>query len=379
MKAIIIGGGVIGAAVAYRLAEAGAAVTLVEAGRIAEGTSLTSFAWVSACEKIDSDSYYRLSLRAVEAHRDLVAEFGDKGVWYHRPGVIQWLGAGYEGQPFAEAPLGKKLDRLRALGYPAEIVGRDELARLEPSLRPAALGQEAQALHYPEDGYIKAPVMIATLIEAAIERFGLVLKTQTPVRRVVATNGQARGVETSSGETIAADIVVNCAGPWVNEVVGDPALEIPLSPTLGVIAYTPAVGTVVRKVLRTPSLNLRADGGGRLLLRANDLDETLVPGEVALRDSPAVEELTRRLGELVPALAGIRAEAARIATRPIPRGGLPCVGPVPGLENYWVAVTHGGINTSAFIGLALRDEILQGRMAPEYEPYRPDRFFEVAA
>jgi glycine/D-amino acid oxidase-like deaminating enzyme len=379
MKAIVIGGGVIGAAVAYRLAEAGTSVALIEAGRIAEGTSMTSFAWVSACEKINSESYYRLSLAAVDAHRDLVAEFGAAGNWYHRPGVIQWLGAGYEGMALAESPLHHKLSRLAALGYPAERICAGDLARLEPCLHPEALGVGGEAIHYPEDGYVEAPVMIGALIEAATVRFGLNLRTQTAVRRLIAVNGRATGVETASGETISADVVINCAGRWANEVVGSPDFTVPLAPTLGLIAYTPAVGTAIRKVLRTPNLNVRADGGGRLLLRANDLDETLADNDVASPDHPAAIELARRLGELVPALGGINAEAARIATRPIPQGGLPCVGTLPGLDNYWVAVTHGGINTSAFIGIALRDEILEGRAAPEYAPYRPDRFFKAAA
>lgn len=379
MKAIVIGGGVIGAAVAYRLAEAGTSVTLVEAGRIAEGTSLTSFAWVSACEKIDSDSYYRLSLAAVAAHRDLVAQFGAAGVWYHRPGVIQWLGAGYEGMALAESPLQQKLARLAALGYPAELIGSDDLARLQPGLRPEALGIDNQAIHYPEDGYVETSVMIGALVEVATTRFKLELRTHTAVRRLITANGRATGVEMASGEILSADVVVNCAGCWVNDVVGNPDLTIPLAPTLGLIAYTPAVGTAIRKVLRTPSLNVRADGGGRLLLRANDLDETLTAEDVARPDHRAAIELTRRLGELVPSLAGVHAEAARIAKRPIPQGGLPCVGTLPGLDNYWVAVTHGGVNTSAFIGIALRDEILKGQQAPEYAPYRPDRFFKAAA
>lgn len=379
MRAIVVGGGVIGAAVAYRLAQAGTDVTLIDAGRIAEGTSLTSFAWVSACEKIDSDSYYRLSLAAVEAHADLVAEFGNEGNWYKRPGVIQWLGAGYEGLALSESPLEQKLARLEALGYPADLIGPDDLARIEPNLRRDALGPDGQAIHYPQDGYVEAPIMIGTLVEAAMKRFGLELRTHTPVRRLIVTNGRATGVETASGEILSGDVVVNCAGCWANSVVGDPALEIPLAPTLGLIAYTQAVGTSLNKILRTPNLNVRADGGGRLLLRANDLDETLAETDVPHPEHPAAVELARRLGDLVPALAGIGAEAVRIATRPIPAGGLPCVGTLPGLDNYWVAVTHGGINTSAFIGTALRDEILDGRAAPEYAPYRPDRFFKAAA
>ena len=379
MRAIVIGGGVIGAAVAYRLAQAGTRVVPVEAGRIAEGTSLTSFAWVSACEKIDSESYYRLSLAGVAAHRQLAAEMQTHPAWYHTPGVIQWLDAGYEGLALSESPLELKLARLHALGYPAEAIGPAELRRLEPGLHAEALGASGKAIHYPRDGYVEAPLMIAALIETAIERYGMELRCHAPVRRVLTSGGRAAGVEIADGQVIEADAVINCAGRWANDVVGDPALEIPLAPTLGLIAYTAPVGTAIRKVLRTPNLNLRPDGGGRILLRANDLDEMLTGSDLATPDHPVARDLALRLGQLVPSLSGIGVEAARIAVRPIPGDGLPCVGQIPGVDNYWVAVTHGGINTSAFIGLVLREEILDGRPAAEYAPYRPDRFFKAAA
>ncbi|KKB12155.1 hypothetical protein VE25_08865 [Devosia geojensis] len=369
----------IGAAVAFRLAEVGAPVLLVEAGRIAEGTSLVSFAWVSACEKVDCDDYYRLSLAGVRAHQELAEELGSQGTWYRRPGVIQWRKAQYEGGGLADQPTDQKLARLQALGYPAEAIGPEDLRRLEPNLKAGAISDADWAIHYPQDGYIEAPIFIGALLRAAAERHGAEIRTGTPVREVLLEGGRAVGVVTASGERIYADVVVNCAGRWVNDVVGHDELKVPLAPTLGLIAYTPPVANAIGKVLRTPNLNVRPDGGGRLLLRANDLDEDLSDGDRPSTSHPAAHALAERLGGLVPALRGIAAEAVRIATRPIPRGGLPCVGSIPGVGNYWVAVTHGGINTSAFIGLALRDEILHGRPAPEYASYRPERFFKAAA
>jgi glycine/D-amino acid oxidase-like deaminating enzyme len=370
---------VIGAAVAFRLAEAGARVLLVEAGRIAQGTSLVSFAWISACEKVDSDDYYRLSLAGVRAHQRLAEEFGAQGTWYRRPGVIQWSRAQYEGTRLADQPPDRKLARLQALGYPAEAIGPEDLRRLEPNLKAGAISDADWAIHYPQDGYLEAPIFIGALLRAVAERHGAEIRTGTPVRQVLLEGDRAVGVVTAGGERIQADVVINCAGRWVNDAVGHDHLKVPLEPTLGLIAYTPPVADTIRKVLRTPDLNVRPDGGGRLLLRANDLDEQLSGDDRPTADHPVARALAERLSDLVPALDGIAAEAVRIAVRPIPRGGLPCVGPIPGVRNYWVAVTHGGINTSAFIGLALRDEILQGRPAPEYAPYRPERFFKAAA
>lgn len=378
MKVIVVGAGIIGASVALRLAQSGARVTLVEANRPASGTSQVSFAWVSACEKIGSDDYYRLSCAGVKAHHELVAEFGEAGTWYKRPGVIQWDFAAYEDVASAGFPAEKKMKRLAELGYRAEVIDADQLRALEPSLAEDAL-QGGKAVHYPEDGYIEAPVYIGRLLDAAVRSYGVRLMQSSPVSRVVLHDRQARGVELASGEVIEADVVVNCAGRWANDVVGHKELKVPLAPTVGLIAYTPSLPATIRKVLRTPQLNLRTDGGGRLMLRANDIDGLVGETDAELPTHPVAETLIRRLWRLVPELHGAPLEAVRIGVRPIPRDGLPCVGTIPGIDGYWVAVTHGGVNTSAFIGQALRDEILHDQPAAEYAPFRPARFFKAAA
>ncbi|SEB57133.1 Glycine/D-amino acid oxidase [Nitratireductor aquibiodomus] len=378
-SAIVIGAGVIGASVAFRLAQAGVRVKLLEAGRVGAGTSLCSFAWVSACERVGSDDYYRLSLAAGRAHRETVGEFGARGTWHVRPGVIQWRDAECEDPVIADKLVDAKLQRLQELGYPAEALQQSDLRRLEPQLAEDALTERDVAIHYPEDGYIEAPVFIGELLHRAVQQHGLILRSETPVREVLLEGDTVSGVLTSGGERIEADVVVNCGGRWSSELVGQPRLQVPLAPTVGLIAYTPSLPTTIRKVLRTPGLNLRTDGAGRLLLRANDLDAEVGEGDAPQPDHPVAQKLVQRLWKLVPALQGVPVEAVRIAVRPIPQDGLPCVGPIPGISNYWVAVTHGGVNTSAFIGMALRDEILEGRPAAEYAPYRPARFFEKAA
>ncbi|QQA44303.1 NAD(P)/FAD-dependent oxidoreductase [Pelagovum pacificum] len=378
-SAIVIGAGVIGASVAFRLAQAGVRVTLVEAGRIGAGTSLCSFAWVSACERVASDDYYRLSLAAVRAHRATVEEFGDRGTWHVRPGVIQWRAAEWEDPALADKPVDRKLERLQELGYPAEALTPEELRKLEPELAEDAITESDFAIHYPDDGYVEASVYIGELFDRAVRRHGLVIRTGTPVAEVLLEGGQVRGVRTAAGERIEADVVVNCAGRWSSDIVGHEELQVPLAPTVGLIAYTPSLPTTIRKVLRTPGLNVRTDGAGRLLLRANDLDAHVGEHDAPTPDHPVAQKLVERLWALAPALQGVPVEAVRIAVRPIPKGGLPCVGPIPGVANYWVAVTHGGINTAAFIGTALRDEILDGRPVEEYAPFRPARFFEGAA
>src|ERR1700758_5441775 len=88
IKTIVIGGGVMGASVAYRLAQAGAAVTVLEATRIGGGTSGISFAWTNAHKK-PPKPYHDLNVAGMKAHAALADEFGG-APWWHGGGSLEW-------------------------------------------------------------------------------------------------------------------------------------------------------------------------------------------------------------------------------------------------------------------------------------------------
>src|SRR6202162_6558330 len=80
-KMIVIGAGVMGASVAYRLAQAGADVTVLEATRVGGGTSGISFAWTNAHKK-PPKAYHDLNVGGMKAHAALEDEFGDTPWWH---------------------------------------------------------------------------------------------------------------------------------------------------------------------------------------------------------------------------------------------------------------------------------------------------------
>jgi glycine/D-amino acid oxidase-like deaminating enzyme len=88
IKTIVIGAGVMGASVAYRLAQGGAAVTVLEATRVGGGTSGTSFAWTNANKK-PPKPYHDLNVAGMKAHAALSDEFGATP-WWHGGGSIEW-------------------------------------------------------------------------------------------------------------------------------------------------------------------------------------------------------------------------------------------------------------------------------------------------
>lgn len=375
MKVVVIGAGIVGASIAYRLSQAGAEVTLVEAERIGGATSSVTYAWVNACEKLASEAYYRLNFAGRAAHARLASELGGQE-WYPRPGVLQWQEAEAEAGGIDASSSEEKYARLKAWGYPAEMLPAGELRHLEPEIDPEAYG-ERPVIHYPEDGWCYATLYAGRVAGAAISRHGARLVIGR-VRDLLMQGNRCTGVALEDGSRIEADVVVNCSGRWANEVLGMSGFTLPLAPTSGIVAYSEPAGLALTRGLRTPTVNLRPDGGGRLLMRAGDLDK-LVDGHRPAGDFRAeAEELLARARALLPALDRVKLEAMRIAIRPQPADGYSALGQVPGTEGLYLAVTHSGVTLAPFVAEGLRQEILTGEAMPEFTEFRPGRFLKGA-
>ena len=357
-KVIVIGSGVIGASVAYRLANAGASVTVLEAGRIGGGTSSCTFAWTNANEKTPR-AYYELNLAGMQAHAALAEEFGGTP-WWHPGGSVEW--------PADRA----KVERLRSWGYDAEWIASRQLLELEPDIDPACVGDEPIA-YFPDEGWLDPLVYIAAMLGAARSR-GATVMQDARVSEPIIAGGRMTGVRLADGRVFEGEVVVNCAGRWVNDPVGDAELHLPMAPTIGLLAFTPPVAARVGRVVRSPVIHVRPDGAGRLV--CIDPDEVLPPFEpYPSASTPLAIELVGRASRLLPSIGNVKPEAVRMAIRPIPADSYSAVGPMPRVSGYYLAITHSGVTMAPFLGKAVADEIVHGRVVDALAGFRPARFF----
>ena len=361
-RIIVIGAGVIGASVAFRLAEAGAAVTVLEAGRPGGGTSGASFAWLNAHEK-PPRAYHDLNVGGMRAHAALADELG-AAPWLHGGGSLEWVS---ENRRLAQAA---NVERLRAWGYAAEWITRAELAELEPDIDPEAVG-EAPVAFFADEGWLD-PVPYGHAMLRLARRHGAQVLAGVVVREIALRAGRVTGARTADGVLHGADAVVNCAGRWVNDPLPED-IRLPMAPTRGLLVFTPPVASGLARVVHAPEVNVRPDGAGRLMLIA-DHEEfgTEAPPDPAL---PAARDLVRRACRLLPTIGAVECEAARIGTRAIPGDRLSAAGELPGTVGLYVAVTHSGVTLAALLGRAVADEIMHVREHPELAPFRPVRFF----
>lgn len=369
MRIIVVGAGMIGSAIAFRLAQKGAEVILIDAGRVAGGTSFTSGAHINAGNK-PPRSYHDLNVRGMQAHVALKDEFG-KAPWLHQAGRVEFLAPDKQDLQRTNA------ERLASWGYRVETLSAAELMEMEPELNPAVIG-DAPIYHYPEECQIENVVYCGAMVRKAV-KLGTVLREHCEVGDIEIRNGRATGVRTVEGELVEGDVVVNCAGRWSDKVARNGEIAVPLAPTVGFIVYTPSVAVGIGRLIHSPKVRTRPDGGGRLMLRIEAMDRRVAADETASPDMPQAQEIMREAIVLLPRLKGVSPEAVRIAVRPRPSDGHSAVGYMPQVENYYVAITHSGITLSALLGHLVADEIFNGRRDPDLAPFGPGRFFSGEA
>jgi glycine/D-amino acid oxidase-like deaminating enzyme len=308
----------------------------------------------------------------MRAHAALRDEFGELP-WWHGGGSMDWAATDAE-----RAAQAHKVERLLAWDYAAEWITREQLHELEPDIDLAAVGDAAIAF-FPEEGWLDPIVYLHAMLRAA-HQHGATVRTNAHVERVLCSGGRVEGVVLRGGERLAADVVVNCTGRWADqlEVADRPALRLPLAPTLGILVFTPPVAIGVRRIVRSPVIHLRPDGAGRLML-VEDADATITPATAPNPRLPMAEAMLRRAATILNGLGQIAPEAVRIGIRAIPADGVSAVGPMPGVDGYYVVVTHSGVTLSPFLAHAVARELVLGAVEPRLEPFRPGRFLALQA
>lgn len=350
----MVGAGIVGAALADRLAAAGAAVTVVDAGRPGSGTSGSSFSWLNSNGKLPRH-YHDLSVRAMDAWARLAAEFGQPP-WYVPSGNVIWS------EPDG---LSERLQRLKEWDYPAEELTPRRLAELEPALRPPA---GAQIAYFPDEGFVHGEQAVDALLARARS-----VGAQLVTGEVVV---EPDAVRLPDGERIEADVVVCCAGWRTAQLLKPLGVDVPLVPadapgsTAPCLIVTTAGPAPVSRPVHTPQLNLRPAWGGGLRLETGDANERVDVRTPAAELDRLGAQLVHRASDLVDGFAA-EDSRSRMCIRPLPLDGHPLVGWMPGLPDIYVAVTHSGITLAPELARLVAADIL-GDGGDELEPYRLD-------
>jgi glycine oxidase len=366
---VIVGGGVIGLATAWRSLGRGLRVTLVDP----EPASKASYVAAGMLTPVSELSYgeealLRLGLASRDRYAAFVAELEEvsgRSTGFRDDGTLQ---VALDSDDLAV------LDELRrfqeSLGIPAEALTGRECRRLEPMLAPAVRG----GLLAPADGSIDPRRLTAALL-AAVERLGGTLVRERATE-VLTEDGRAVGVRLESGEALHAGQVVLAAGPWSQDLKGvPPGVLPPVRPVKGQVvrlrSATPFLGRCVRGLVHGSSVYLVPRTDGEIVVGATQeemgFDTTVTAG--------GLWELLRDARELLPGITELAFTEVNAGLRPGSPDNAPVLGPsaLPGLL---LATGHfrGGVLLTPVTGDVMAEMLATGTAPEIARPFSPDRF-----
>ncbi len=378
-RCVIVGSGIIGAALAARLADsdAGVSVTVVEADQPGRGTSGSSLAWINANGK-PPRAYHDLNVAGIRAWRGWAERLG--GDWFRPSGSLHWVDPD---DPAEGARLAEHLAMLAAWDYPSQILTPAEARRLEPDLAiPPAV---REVLYYPEEAYLLTAPAVRALLDYATARDATLI-TGDPVVQFVTTGDSVRGVCLASGAEIAADMVTLCAGWRTPTLAAQLGVNVPLVPADApgssapcLVAWSDPTPIRLSRYVSPPDLDLRPAEQSRLLLEAGDRDDAIDLATDAAQLVAEAETLLERARRYLPALAdaGTGIAEYKVCIRPLPVDGYSIVGRPTGMEVCYVIVTHSGVTLATHLAALAAGEILMGHEEPTLAPYRLQRFADA--
>lgn len=360
---VVIGAGIVGSAVAYRLARAGRRVLIVEAGEPASGASGNSFSWLNAVSK-EPEAYHRLNADGLAEYAGLGEELGvDIGL--HGGGSFGWADA-----EEAQRPIEARVARLAARGYPAEWISREQALRLEPGL---SIGAEVAGVAYhPGDGWVDAPRLVRALVNRTLAEGGDLWRGAR-VESLRRAADRVTGAQTDRG-VVAAEQVVLCAGTGTSALLASIGARIPVRAVPGLLAITTPLSEQLGRVVYAPGVHLRPDVDGGLRIGADDIDALTSETTPADPVPEFAQSLLARASAVFPATQTAEILRVHIGIRPVPEDGHTVAGPVPGVTNAWVIATHSGITMGPLLGRLIAGEITDGAIDPRLHSFRPERF-----
>ncbi|MFE1772018.1 NAD(P)/FAD-dependent oxidoreductase [Streptomyces sp. NPDC059008] len=259
---VIIGGGVIGASIAFHLAEAGVTgVLLLERDRPASGSSGKPVGGVRA--QFSDPLNIQLGLRSLDAWRDFARRPG-AAVGLESVGYLFLLGDDRELAIFTEG-----VRTQNAYGVPSRIISPRAAQELCPYLDPGGI---VAAAFSPTDGYALPRSAVTGYLHAA-RRLGAGVRTHCPVTALDTADGAVQAVRTPHG-TVRTPAVICCAGAWSGAVGAMAGVDLPVTPLRRQIAFTgplrPAPPRIPFTLDFDSTLYFHNDGAGGLLMGLSD-------------------------------------------------------------------------------------------------------------
>jgi len=360
---LIVGAGIIGAACADALSAQGLRVTVIERDAVGSGATAAGMGHLVAMD--DNAAELALSSHSLQLWKQLVDGQPQRHE-YSNCGTI-WVAADDEELEAARA----KAVTMSAHGLQCDVIGAQELYRLEPQLRAGLAG----GLLVQGDGLVYPPKSARILLARAVARGASLVMGEV----VALDHG---GVVLADGSRLAAGQVVLAGGTRCLALAPD----LPLRPKKGHVMITDRYPGFIRHQLvelgyiksahasdgESVAFNLQPRPTGQVLIGSSRQFDTV---DMAAEPAMMARMLARAV-EYAPALAGLNVLRCWTGLRAATPDGLPLIGPDPSRSNVWLATGHEGLGITTSLATAelLASQMVGSRAGIDAQPYLPSRF-----
>jgi glycine oxidase len=362
----IIGGGVIGLAIARSLAQRGLRdVLLIERATLgAEASSAAAGMLAPQAEADCDDDFFRLCCQSRDLYRAFAQSLREE------TGIdIELETSGTLYLAFTEEDefeLEQRYEWQTAAGLEVEKLSGDPAKLWEPSISE----EVRAALRFPLDIQVENRRLISALA-AANENLGLRVITGISVESLKIEHNRVSGVETSRG-LISCEKVVIAGGAWTSRLLNQALPNPRIEPVRGQMVSFEAIPQIARHVIYSPRGYLVPRRDGRLLAGSTTehagFDKRVTAG--------GINSIVTSALEISPAIACLPLTSSWAGLRPRSADGLPVLGPCAEIAGVFYATGHyrNGILLTPITGELLARAIADEEIAAPLKIFSPDRF-----
>ncbi len=359
---IIVGGGVIGCAIAYNLSKAQVKTLVIDKAEVVGREASWAGAGILSSRAYTREPYAELCRESLaifpsltEALREqtrIDIEFTQSG------GIAVFFSEEDRRELFGLAK--RRIDR----GFKAEMLTSEQVRELEPAVSAAVIG----GVRFPDDAQVRNPKLVKALAAGAA-LLGAKFLFGNPVTGFLRENDRIVGVEVD-GKTIRGDTIVIAAGCWSGKIAALLGYQLPIKPSRGQIVLVEAMSPILGHTIDGLGFYVVSRSDGKILIGATV--------EFAGYDKRTTVKGVRQMVEagiaLVPELAKKTFVQTWAGLRPYAKGK-PYLGKVPGFENVIVASGHfkNGILLAPITGKLISELITTGNPSMSLDPFRLSR------
>lgn len=362
---IVIGAGIIGLSVAWRLAKAGVSVIILEqgqAGAQASGAAAGMLAPLSEADK--PGPFVELGIASLRMYPDFVASLKEESGLETEcvsPGLLRAALNAEEAEALQTANRWQQ-----ATGLKAVLLSGEEARKIEPGLSPDIV----VATLSPDEKQYESPRLVRALALACARR-GVQIIENAPVTGFQTFGDRVEQVRTLTDVWEGSSVVI-AGGAWSKAIGEWLGVNLPVSPIRGQILSLRALPPPIRYTVYSHAGYLVPRPDGRIVVGATAEEA----GFDVRPTAGGVAHLLMMAPALVPSLKEAVFDSVWAGLRPATPDRLPILGPLPGWRNVHAACGHfrNGILLAPITGEAVAQSILSPDPHPMIEPFRADRF-----